>query len=54
MKYIGPLFIYKIKDPYNYVLVILEGKILRDLFQHKRSNQLSLGQAREISIIYLN
>ena len=36
IKYVGPLVIYKIIDPYNYLLMILDGKILRGLFEHER------------------
>ena len=28
--------IYKIIDPHNYLLMTLDGKILRGLFEHKR------------------
>ena len=36
IKYIGPLAIYKIVDPYNYLLITLDGKLLRGLFEHER------------------
>ena len=36
IKYIGPLVIYKIVDPHNYLLMTLDGKILRGLFEHER------------------
>ena len=36
IKYIGPTVIYKIIDPHNYLLMILDGKILRGLFKHER------------------
>ena len=36
IKYTGPLVVYKIRDPYNYLLMILDPKILRKLFQHER------------------
>ena len=32
IKYIGPVVIYKIIDPHNYLLMTLDGKILRELF----------------------
>ena len=32
----GPLVIYKIIDPHNYLLMMLYGKILRGLFEHER------------------
>ena len=34
--YVGPVVIYKIIDPHNYLLMILDGKILRGLFEHER------------------
>ena len=36
IKYIGPVVIYKIIDPYNYLLMTLDGKSLRGLFEHER------------------
>ena len=36
IKYVGPLVIYKIVDAYNYLLMTLDGKILRGLFEHER------------------
>ena len=33
IKYVGPVVIYKIIDPHNYLLMTLDGKILRGLFQ---------------------
>ena len=36
IKYIGPVVIYKIMDPHNYLLMTLDGKILRGLFEHER------------------
>ena len=36
IKYVGPLAVYKIVDPYNYLLITLDGKLLRGLFEHKR------------------
>ena len=36
INYIGPLVIYKIIDPHNYLFTTLDGKILRGLFEHKR------------------
>ena len=36
VKYIGPLVVYKIIDPYNYLLMTLDGKLLQGLFEHKR------------------
>ena len=36
IKYVGPMVIYKIIDPHNYLLMTLDGKILRGLFKHER------------------
>ena len=36
IKYVGPIVIYKIIDPHNYLLMTLDGKILRGLFKHER------------------
>ena len=36
IKYVGPVVIYKIIDPHNYLLMTLNGKILRGLFVHER------------------
>ena len=36
IKYVGPLVVYKIIDLHNYLLMTLDGKLLRGLFEHKR------------------
>ena len=36
IKYVGPLVVYKIVDPHNYLLMTLDGKLLQGLFEHKR------------------
>ena len=36
IKYIGPLVIYKIIDPHNYLLMTLDGRILRGRLEHER------------------
>ena len=36
IKYINPLAVYKIVDPHNYLLITLDGKLLRGLFKHER------------------
>ena len=36
VKYVGPLVVYKIIDLHNYLLMMLDGKLLRGLFEHKR------------------
>ena len=35
IKYVGPVVIYIIIDPTNYLIMTLDGKILRGLFKHK-------------------
>ena len=32
IKYVGPLVVYKIVDPHNYLLMTLDGKLLQGLF----------------------
>ena len=36
IKYVGPLVIYNIVDPYNYLLMTLDGNLLQGLFEHER------------------
>ena len=36
VKYVGPLVVYKIVDPHNYLLITLDGKLLQGLFDHER------------------
>ena len=36
IKYVGPLTVYKIVDPHNYLLITLDGELLRGLFEHER------------------
>ena len=36
IKYVGPVVVYKIIDPHNYLLMTLDGKLLRGLFKHER------------------
>ena len=42
IKYVGPVVIYKIMDPHNYLPMTLDGKILRGLFGHKRLKPATL------------
>ena len=35
IKYVGPIAVYKIIDPHNYLLMTLDGKLLRGLFEHE-------------------
>ena len=36
VKYVGPLVVYKIIDPHNYLLMTLDGIILKGIFEHER------------------
>ena len=36
IKYVGPVVVYKIVDPHNYLLMMLDGKILKRIFEHER------------------
>ena len=36
VNYVGPLVIYKIVDLHNYLLMTIEGQLMRGLFEHER------------------
>ena len=36
VKYVGPVVIYKIIDPHNYLLMTLDGVMLRGISEHER------------------
>ena len=36
IKYVGPILIHKIIDPCNYLLMTLDGKLLRGILKHER------------------
>ena len=36
IKYVGPVVVYKIIDPHNYLLMTLDGKILKGNVEHER------------------
>ena len=36
VKYVGPLVIYRIVDPHNYLLMTIDGQLMRGLFEHER------------------
>ena len=42
IKYVGPVLIYKIIDAHNYLLMTVDGKILRGLFEHKRLKPVNI------------
>ena len=43
IKYVGPVVIYRIIDPHNYLLMKLDGRILRGLFEHERLKPTNIG-----------
>ena len=63
IKYVGLLAIYKIVDPHNYLLITLDGKLLRGLFEHVRlksavirtnqGNVTNLSKLREVMVLGL-
>ena len=63
IKYVGPLAVYKIVDPHNYLLIILDGTLLRGLFEHERlkpavirtnqGNVTNLSQLRQVMALGL-
>ena len=36
INYVGLLVVYQIVDPHNYLLMTIDGKLLRGLFEHER------------------
>ena len=36
IKYVGPVLVYKIIDPHNYLLMTVDGNILKGVFEHER------------------
>ena len=42
IKYVGPVMVYKIVDPHNYLLMMLDGKIIREIFEHKRLKLITI------------
>ena len=58
IKYVGPLVIYKIVDPDNYLLMTSDAKILRGLFEFERlkpvtirtshGNVCTIGQLKQV------
>ena len=46
IKYVGPVVIYKIIDPHNYLLMTLDSKILRGLFKHERLKPANIGMSQ--------
>ena len=36
VNYVGPLVVYKIVDPHNYLLMTIDGQLMRALFENER------------------
>ena len=36
IKYVGPLVIYRIVNPHNYLLMTIDGQPMRGLFEHEK------------------
>ena len=43
IRYVGPVVIYKIVDPNNYLLMMLDGIILKGIFEHERLKPTVIG-----------
>ena len=54
IKYVGPTVIYKIIDPHNYLLMTLDNKILRGLFEYKRLKPAMLRTSEGMLVTYHN
>ena len=46
IKYVSPVAVCKIIDPHNHLLMTLDGKILRGLFEHERLNPANIGTSQ--------
>ena len=42
INHVGPLVVYKIVDPHNYLLMTIDGRLMRGLFEHERLKQAML------------
>ena len=51
VKYVGPLVIYKIVDPHNYLHMTIDGKLLRGPFEHERFKPAVI-KTKVISVCY--
>ena len=49
IKYVGPVVIYNIIDPHNYLLMTLDGRILGGFFEHERLKPTNIRQVRKMS-----
>ena len=48
IKCVEQVVIYKVIDPHNYLLMRLDGKILRGLFEHERLHQVNIKLVKEM------
>ena len=46
INYMGPLVIYKMVDPHNYLLMTIDGQLMRGLFEHERLKPATLPMGR--------
>ena len=63
IEYIGPLAVYKIVDSHNYLLITLDGKLLRGMFEHEilkpavirtnQGNMTNLSKLRQVMTLGL-
>ena len=57
VNYVGPVVVYKIVDPHNYLLMTIEGQLMRGLFEHERLKAVILhmdkGNVRTLSELKL-
>ena len=47
INYVGPLVVHKIVDPHNYLLMTIDGKLLRGLFEHERLKPAEIRMDKE-------
>ena len=52
INYVGPLVVYKIVDPHNYLLMTIDGKLLSGLFEHERIKPVVIEWTKVTSIPY--
>ena len=53
VKYVGPVVVYKIVDPHNYLLMTLDGIILKEFLNTRGLNPPSSGQIMGMFKIWL-
>ena len=51
VKYVGPLAVYKIVELHNYLLMALDGKLLRGIFEHERIKPAIIKQMKAMLLI---